>query len=195
MFRRSILTIALLATSLSLTGFSGPLQAAQQRRGPAWWVWVLIILILLALLIWWWLSRRGTQEQTIPTSQAQKVAPAPSPQPPVAPVVAAPAPEPSPPVRTLAAEATPAAPPKPDDLTIVEGIGPKIAGLLQAAGILTFAQLAGADVERLKHILAEARLTALADPTTWPEQAGLAAEGKWEALQELQGRLKGGRRS
>lgn len=81
-----------------------------------------------------------------------------------------------------------------DDLTRIEGIGPKIAGLLRKAGITTYAQLAETDVERLRQILDEARLLQIADPTTWPEQARLAAEGRWEELKALQDELKGGRR-
>ena len=81
-----------------------------------------------------------------------------------------------------------------DDLTRIEGIGPKISGLLQEAGISTFAQLAGTSVERLGQIIAQADLTALADPSTWPEQARLAAEGQWDRLGALQDELKGGRR-
>jgi len=81
----------------------------------------------------------------------------------------------------------------PDDLVAIEGIGPKIAGVLKAAGITTFADLAATDVERLSEILHEANLR-LADPTTWPEQAQLAAEGKWDEFKALQGSLKGGRR-
>lgn len=194
MFRKNISFIALFITSLTLTAFSGPFQAAQQQRGIAWWVWILIILILLALLIWWWLGRRRAEEKAMPTSKAEPVVPArvaearvppPSPQPPLA---AAPTPS------TLSAELPPAAPPTPDDLTVVEGIGPKISSLLKAAGILTFAQLATTDLSLLKQILDEAKLTVLADPTTWPEQAGLAAEGKWDALQQLQDQLKRGRR-
>lgn len=80
-----------------------------------------------------------------------------------------------------------------DDLTIVEGIGPKIAGVLQAAGITTFAQLAAADVAQLTEIVQQADLR-LAHPDTWPEQAALAAEGKWDELQSLTSQLKGGRR-
>jgi len=59
---------------------------------------------------------------------------------------------------------------------------------------MTFAHLASTDVRRLKQIIAEAGLTALADPTTWPEQATLAATGQWDALETLQHELKGGRR-
>ena len=86
-------------------------------------------------------------------------------------------------------------PAKPDDLTRIEGIGPKIAGLLQEAGITTFAQLAATDVEALRQILARAgRRFAMASPEAWPEQAELAAKGAWEALKALQDQLKGGRR-
>jgi predicted flap endonuclease-1-like 5' DNA nuclease len=83
---------------------------------------------------------------------------------------------------------------EPDDLTKIEGIGPKISGLLQAAGILTFSQLASADVGKLGEILSAEGLDKLANPGTWPEQAGLAAAGKWDELNVLQDELKGGRR-
>ena len=80
-----------------------------------------------------------------------------------------------------------------DDLKRIEGIGPKISGLLQAAGIATFAKLASTDVVHLLQIVRDAGIT-IADPTTWPEQAALAAEGEWEQLEVLQEALKGGRR-
>ena len=82
----------------------------------------------------------------------------------------------------------------PDDLKLIEGIGPKIDGLLKDAGISTFAQLAAADVSRLREILSGARFR-IADPTTWPEQAGLAAEGKLDELKALQERLSAGRKA
>jgi len=82
-----------------------------------------------------------------------------------------------------------------DDLKLIEGIGPKISSVLREAGIRTFAALAATDAQRLRDILQEAdpRLLRLADPATWPEQARLAAAGEWEALTELQGKLRGGR--
>jgi NADH-quinone oxidoreductase subunit I len=91
--------------------------------------------------------------------------------------------------------AAPATPSGPDDLTRIEGIGPEIAGVLQEAGITTFAQLAEVDVEQIKQVLekADAHLLELADPSTWPRQAKLAASGKWDALERWQERLKGGR--
>jgi hypothetical protein len=81
----------------------------------------------------------------------------------------------------------------PDDLQLIEGIGPKIAGLLQEAGIATFARLAATDVGRLEQIVRGAGIT-IADPSTWPEQARLASAGKWAELDVLQEELKGGRR-
>ena len=82
-----------------------------------------------------------------------------------------------------------------DDLRIIEGIGPKISQLLNEAGISTFAQLASADIEDLRRILANAGSRfRLAKPDTWPEQARLAADGDWEALEALQSELTGGRR-
>lgn len=82
----------------------------------------------------------------------------------------------------------------PEDLKIVEGIGPKIDGLLKDAGIKNWSDLAAASVDRLKEILAAAGdRYRLADPTTWPKQAGLAAEGKWDELNSYQDFLSGGK--
>ncbi len=148
--------------------FSFPPRVVEGQGGIPWWGWLLIVigvLVVVALLVWWWSRRRAKPEVR-----------------PQAGVGAVPSPVEAP-------------PPAPDDLTRIEGIGPKIAGLLREAGIITFAQLAEADVERLRRILDEARLLQIADPGTWPEQARLAASGQWEALKELQERLKGGRRA
>ena len=82
----------------------------------------------------------------------------------------------------------------PEDLKIVEGIGPKIEGLLKDAGIQNWSDLAAASVERLKEILSEAGdRYRLADPSTWAEQADLAANGQWDELKEYQDFLGGGK--
>jgi hypothetical protein len=81
---------------------------------------------------------------------------------------------------------------EPEDLTVIEGIGPKINQFLHDAGIQTYQQLAEADMQALDRALAEAGLR-LADPTTWGQQAQLAADGEWDALKKLQDELKGGR--
>ena len=104
----------------------------------------------------------------------------------VAPVVkAAPAPK---------AEPKKAAAAKGDDLTKIEGIGPKIAELFKNAGIVTFADLEKADVENLKNILSDAGSNfATHDPSSWPQQAGMAAAGNWDALKQWQDELDGGK--
>lgn len=81
-----------------------------------------------------------------------------------------------------------------DDLTRIEGVGPKIQDLLNNAGILTWAQLATAPVDRLKNVLQVAgERFQMHDPTSWPDQAKLATEGRWDELDELQDLLQGGR--
>jgi len=82
-----------------------------------------------------------------------------------------------------------------DDLTVVEGIGPKIQMLLNQYGIFTYRQLAEADVTRLKEILSTAGpQLAMHDPGTWPSQANLAANDQWDTLKSVQGFLKGGKK-
>ena len=81
----------------------------------------------------------------------------------------------------------------PDNLKRIEGIGPKIAELLNMSGIFTFAQLANTAVDALQAILADAGPRfQMANPTTWPQQAQLAADENWEALASLQELLEGG---
>ncbi len=83
---------------------------------------------------------------------------------------------------------------EPDDLTRIEGIGPKIQELLYMARIHTFGQLAETDASRLKEILdAAGDRFQMHDPKTWPEQAQLAVDGRWDDLEKLQDLLRGGR--
>ncbi len=94
--------------------------------------------------------------------------------------------------RTAAPEAAPAGPA--DDLKKIEGIGPKIEELLNRKGIRTFRQLAQTSVEQLRAILQEAGARfRLANPSTWPRQAQMAAEERWDELQDYQDALQGGR--
>lgn len=91
-------------------------------------------------------------------------------------------------------ESAPAEPITPDDLTKIEGVGPKIAELLQTTGVTTYAQLAQAEASQLQKVLEEAGPRyRLADPSTWAQQASLAAAGQWDELAILQDNLKGGR--
>jgi large subunit ribosomal protein L27 len=84
--------------------------------------------------------------------------------------------------------------PKADDLKIVEGVGPKIEQLLKEAGVETWQQLAETSVDRLKEILdAAGPRYQIHDPSTWPAQAKMAAEGKFDDLKEYQEVLNGGK--
>jgi predicted flap endonuclease-1-like 5' DNA nuclease len=174
MVRKHEFLIGLMAVSLVLMAFSYPAQIDQQSSGIPWWVWAIFIL-LLAILIGWLLGLGSKEKEESAASEE-----------PHAVRVSAPAADPAPSIEEKVE------PPPPDDLKLVEGIGPKISGLLQAAGITTFAQLADAEVSQLRQIILDAGIT-IADPTTWPEQAKLAAAGKWDELAVLQDNLKGGR--
>ena len=82
---------------------------------------------------------------------------------------------------------------KADDLTKIEGVGPKAAEALANAGLDTFAKVAKAKADKMKEILTEAssRMAHL-DPTSWPKQAKMAADGKWDELKVWQDNTKGG---
>jgi predicted flap endonuclease-1-like 5' DNA nuclease len=81
------------------------------------------------------------------------------------------------------------------DIEIVEGIGPKIAELLRARGLGSFGALAQASPGTLREILDDnGPAYRVADPSTWPEQARLAADGRWDELKTLQDSLNAGRR-
>ena len=83
---------------------------------------------------------------------------------------------------------------EPDDLTKIEGVGPKVSELLIAAGIPTFRKLSETSADSIKSILAaEGGMIASMDPTTWPQQAAMAADGKWDELKVWQDELDGGR--
>src|SRR5690606_22218760 len=89
------------------------------------------------------------------------------------------------------AETKKAAAPKADDLKKIEGIGPKIADTLADAGITTFAQLAKTDAAKIAEIIADVRGNHVTE--TWPAQAQLAADGKWDELKKWQDELNGGK--
>lgn len=81
-----------------------------------------------------------------------------------------------------------------DDLKKIEGIGPKIEGLLNEGGFMTFAQLAEGPTSKIQDILdAAGPRYRIHKPGTWCEQAALARDDKWDELKELQDRLDGGK--
>jgi predicted flap endonuclease-1-like 5' DNA nuclease len=81
----------------------------------------------------------------------------------------------------------------PDDLTRIEGIGPKMSAALIAAGIDSYAKLAATSVEELRSAIQSQGMRFAPSLTTWPEQAGYAAKADWEGLVAMQQNLKAGR--
>jgi large subunit ribosomal protein L21 len=96
-------------------------------------------------------------------------------------------------VAPRAAKMASAAPVQADDLTKVEGIGPKISELLQNAGVNTFADLASQSEDALKTVLkGGGSRFAMKNPSTWAKQADMAANGQWDELKKWQDILDGG---
>jgi predicted flap endonuclease-1-like 5' DNA nuclease len=80
-----------------------------------------------------------------------------------------------------------------DDLTVIEGIGPKINDLFKNAGLKTFAQVAAASVPQMRKVLDDGGPRfRIANPGSWAQQAGLAAANKWTELKKLQDELSAG---
>lgn len=135
----------------------------------------------------------SVEQDTIDSISGNTEAPAEEPAAEETPAPEAPAEEPAAEEAPAPAE-EPAAEVTPDDLKKIEGIGPKIAELLVNADIKTFAQLAAASADSIKEILTNAEGNfASHDPTTWPAQAKMAADGEWDKLKTWQDELDGGK--
>lgn len=81
-----------------------------------------------------------------------------------------------------------------DDLTVIEGIGPKIAELCHGIGIASWAELSVTEVSLLRTMLNDAGQRFKShDPSTWPRQAGLLASGAWGEFKTFTDELEGGR--
>jgi uncharacterized membrane protein len=105
----------------------------------------------------------------------------------IAPIVAHAA-EPPPPAPT-APDLAPSAP-TPENLTVIEGIGPKVNGALTAAGITTYSRLANASEAELREALLRAGVIPPKSLETWPKQAKLASQGEWQELYKLNAKRK-----
>lgn len=82
-----------------------------------------------------------------------------------------------------------------DDLTRIEGIGPKMSAALQAAGLDTFAKLATASLEQITAAIEAAGMRFAPSAGTWAEQAGFAEREDWDGLKQFQDALVGGRKA
>jgi len=77
-----------------------------------------------------------------------------------------------------------------DDLKAVVGIGPAIEGLCHGVGIRTWWDLARAEPETLRSMLADAGARyGRHDPSTWPAQAKRFAEGRWDEARTFEASL------
>lgn len=167
-----------------------PLSARKRAPGLlsrlVWLGWATTILSLELLVLWLWLRRRsGTNALPMGWDQPEILLPE----------IETTQPESAAPAKTAEGGISKPSPAGPAErLESIEGIGPKVASLLHQAGIRTFAQLSEANVEQLNQILKDNHLNFI-DPATWPEQARLAADGRWQDLEVLQNELKGGRRT
>lgn len=97
--------------------------------------------------------------------------------------------------RTVTKPATTAEPTgtRGDELERIEGIGPKMAAALRAAGIHTFRQLAEADDDTRRTAIEAAGLTFAPSLVTWGRQARLLADGDEAGFAELTELLVAGR--
>ena len=159
---------------------------SSEDRKISWWWLGIKVGIIVGLVVWWWLENQNKKNMKEAASGAalnkNQSIPLPMDEPtPVEPVI----------VKTPKPSAD--QPAEQDDLTKIEGIGPKINRTFQDAGIQTYHQLAASEPVVLKQILQDANIR-IGYPDTWPEQAALAAKADWAGLKEFQGELQGGRR-
>lgn len=80
-----------------------------------------------------------------------------------------------------------------DDLTVIEGIGKKMAAALVAAGINSYAKLAAVGEEAIHKAIEAANMRFAPSIPTWAKQADFAAKGDWDGLKDYQDKLSGGR--
>tara|TARA_R110002049_G_scaffold306800_4_gene505870 strand:+ start:815 stop:1357 length:543 start_codon:yes stop_codon:yes gene_type:complete len=83
---------------------------------------------------------------------------------------------------------------KQDDLKVVEGIGPKIEGLFHSFDIKTWQALSDVSVAKCQEVLnSGGDRYRIHDPSSWPMQAKMCYEGKWEDLKRWQDKHKHGK--
>jgi predicted flap endonuclease-1-like 5' DNA nuclease len=80
------------------------------------------------------------------------------------------------------ATARPAAAATPDDLTQINGIGPRISSILNEGGVTTYAELQHANTGELRQIIAVGGALPPSSLDSWPTQAAYAARGDWSGL-------------
>ncbi len=69
-----------------------------------------------------------------------------------------------------------------DDLTQLNGIGPRISTILADGGVTTYAELEHTDASDLRKIIAQGGALPPSSLESWPTQASYAARGDWQGL-------------
>jgi predicted flap endonuclease-1-like 5' DNA nuclease len=171
--------------------FVGIDRAARAAELGEWALPLLLLLIGLGLLAYQWamkpssLAAESPEAIAIQTweneSPASRIAPPPGPP---QPMIAEPVGKTPPAARAG----------EPDDLKVIEGIGPKMAAALAAAGIDTYAKLAQTSEDDLRAAVQAAGMRLAPSLPTWAEQARFASQGDWDGLKAFQATLKGGRK-
>ncbi len=82
-----------------------------------------------------------------------------------------------------------------DDLEKIDGIGPKIAAALRAAGIDSFQKLANTSADTLRDAVNTAGVRMVGEVDTWAQQAGYAARSDWEGFENFNRERKSERKS
>jgi predicted flap endonuclease-1-like 5' DNA nuclease len=153
------------------------LQEGETQGGVGVYVWVFLGLFFVMVFLGWLAASRGWLKKEAEPTQAEHAHD----------LHAIESAEAEPVHATQAAVAQ-------DDLTSLEGIGPKVAKVLAGIGITTFDGLARADYAHLKTSLDAAGYKYM-DPAGWIDQARFAAKGDMVGLKKLQDTLKGGRKT
>lgn len=81
----------------------------------------------------------------------------------------------------------------PDDLKVIEGIGPKMEAALMAAGINTYAKLAAASEDQLRAAVEKAGMSFAPSIPTWGRQAKYLVEGDKAGFDAYVAKLIAGR--
>ena len=84
--------------------------------------------------------------------------------------------------------------PTPDNLMVIEGIGPKINAALINDGITRFVDIRDADEQRLRAAIKKAGMSFAPSVSTWAEQAGYLVEGDMDGFRRFVDHLSAGRR-
>jgi predicted flap endonuclease-1-like 5' DNA nuclease len=155
------------------------------------WFWLLTGILLGWLLNWWLCKCTCRNDQSSVSSPAEssplpatKLAEAPTPTTSEAKSII---------IDLAAAKAAGFTIKNANDLTVVEGIGPKINELFKDNGIKSFTDLANQSIPQMRAILDKGGSRfRIANPETWAQQATLAASNKWTELRKLQNELSGG---